>query len=180
MSSPAFRAPSPQPRSKGNDLVLLGLRLLVVADLVRLGLWRWTAFDLSVRTLEIEGFPAPRVWLVVALLAGGIACMTLLAGWRERWGAALALLCFMPVIAVFSVSYTPTGWPAWIGALLPLAAMTEILLLGLGLMGLFLLGAGKYTLAHGLQAVRRVLSVQLYQSSFEQLPARSEKETAQQ
>ena len=137
-------------RSDRSDALLLGLRLLLAADLGRLAFYRWSSLDASLQMLEVEGFPAPELWLTAALLAGGIGVTSFVLGWRVRWGAALTLLVFMPVATVFSVTYVPTGWTPWIGTMLLLFSLFDPLFLGFALMGLFFFGAGRYTLARGL------------------------------
>ena len=109
-------------RSDWRASILLVLRLLLAADLARLTLHRWNAFDASLQILEVEGFPAPNLWLATAILASAIGIVTLLL-----------------------------GWPPWIGTLLPYLALFENILLGFGLMGLFFFGAGRYTLFRGLR-----------------------------
>jgi uncharacterized membrane protein YphA (DoxX/SURF4 family) len=147
-------APSP-PRLGGP--ALLGLRLLLAGDLVRLGVRRWAAYDASVRTLATQGFPSAAGWLAVALLAGGVGVLTLVSGWRTRWGAALTGLVTLPVIGVFSATYVPAGWPSGLAPWLVLGTFVEDLLLGGGLFLLFLLGSGPYTLGRGARHLGRRL-----------------------
>ena len=159
MSGLAPPSSSIRPFSDRGHWVLLGIRMLVVADVTRLLLRRWNAFDASLRMLEREGFPAPELWLSTALIAGGVGITMLLVGERTRLGAGIVLLFFLPLAYIFSVSYMPTGWPPWIAPALPLLAMLEDLLLGFALMGLFFFGAGRYTLTWALDTLRHPYAV---------------------
>jgi uncharacterized membrane protein YphA (DoxX/SURF4 family) len=124
----------------------LGLRLILAVDLAWLVLRRWTAYNASVRTLEVQGFPGAPGVLGFALLAGGVGAVLLAEGSRARWGAALAGVGALPVAAVFTAAYVPAGAGAGLAPWLVLGAFVEDLLLGSGLFVLFLLGGGRYTL----------------------------------
>jgi hypothetical protein len=165
-------------RSDRGDALLLGLRLLLAADLARLAFYRWSAFETSRQMLEVEGFPAPTLWLAAALLAGGISVASFVLGWRVRWGAALALLVFMPVATAFSVTYVPMGWSPWVGTALLALVLADVLALGFALTALFFFGAGRYTAARGLRAGNRWLCSRTAHVCFDQLLGRREKQTA--
>jgi len=165
-------------RSDRSDALLLGLRLLLAADLGRLAFYRWSSLDASLQMLEVEGFPAPELWLAAALLAGGIGVTSFVLGWRVRWGAALTLLVFMPVATVFSVTYVPTGWTPWVGTVLLLFSLFDPLFLGFALMGLFFFGAGRYTVSCGLHTANRWLCSLAPRVCFEQGLGPCEKQTA--
>lgn len=167
-------------RSDWGDVLLLGLRLLLAVDLARLAFYRWSTFETSRQMLEVEGFPAPDLLLAGALLASGISVASLLLGWRVRWGAALALLVFMPVAAVFSVTYVPTGWTSGVGTVLLLLVLADILVLGFALMGIFFFGAGRHTASRGLRAGNRWLCSRTPRVCFDQLLGPREKQTAHQ
>lgn len=149
---PGSSLPSVLQRSDRRGSILFGLRLLLAADLGWLLLRRWHSLDASLQTLEVEGFPAPDLWLATAMLAGGIGVVTLLLGWRVRWGAASAMLIFMPFITVLNASYVPTGWAPWVGTLLLFLVLLENIALGFALTGIFFFGAGRYTLSRGIRA----------------------------
>jgi uncharacterized membrane protein YphA (DoxX/SURF4 family) len=167
-------------RSSRRASVLLGLRLLLAADLARLALRRWNTLGASLQTLEVEGFPAPDLWLATALLASGVGIVTLLLGWRVRWGAAVVLLGFMPIVTAFSVSYVPTGWGPWMASLLLFLTLFENIALGFALMGLFFFGAGRYTLSRGLQAGKRWLCALRPHACAERMSRAPQQQTAAQ
>jgi len=167
-------------RSDRSDALLLGLRLLLTADLARLVFYRWNALDASRQMLEVEGFPAPELWLAAALLAGGLGVTSFVLGWRVRWGAALTLLVFMPVATAFSVTYVPTGWTPWLGTVLLVLSLFDPLFLGFALMGLFFFGAGRYTIFQGLHAGNRWLCSLTPRVCFDQVLGPHEKRTVHQ
>lgn len=156
----SLNAEPPFPRSsRATDALLLGVRLLLAADLMRLCWRRFSTYEASVQDMEVYGFSSPETWIVVALLAGAVGAASILSGWRVRWGAALAGMGFMPVAMVFSGTYVPLGWPDFWKPLLTVAAFGEDVVLVFALALVFLFGGGRYTVPRGVRNVGKAVWV---------------------
>jgi len=159
-------------------VLLLGVRLLLSADLMRLCWRRFSTYEASVQDMEVYGFSSPETWIVVALLAGAVGAASILSGWRVRWGAALAGMGFMPVAMVFSGTYVPLGWPDFWKPLLTVAAFGEDMVLVFALALVFLFGGGRYTVPRGVRHVAKALQAPRSSRSTAESSSRTSKQAA--
>ncbi|MBP0008953.1 MAG: DoxX family protein [Roseofilum sp. Belize BBD 4] len=118
---------------KMENFSLLAGRAFLVAIFLRSGIQKILGFSGTASVIASKGIPVPEFFLIFAILFELIGTISILVGYKSRWGALLLMIFLIPTTLIFHLDFSDQSQV--------IAFMKNLSILG-GLLIIFSQGSG--------------------------------------